>query len=45
MADAALLARPDPVVAFFTKRRIHYGWVIAAVTFLTSLVTAGAYLD
>jgi MFS family permease len=27
---------------FFAKRGIHYGWVVAAVTFLTMLVTAGA---
>lgn len=42
MADATFPARPDPVAAFFAKRGVHYGWVIAAVTFLTSLVTAGA---
>ncbi|MDQ0509913.1 MFS transporter [Ancylobacter amanitiformis] len=28
--------------AFFARRGIHYGWVVAAVTFLTMLVTAGA---
>lgn len=27
---------------FFERRGIHYGWVVAAVTFLTMLVTAGA---
>ncbi|AWN41009.1 MFS transporter [Methylobacterium durans] len=27
---------------FFAQRRIHYGWVVAATTFLTMLVTAGA---
>jgi len=27
---------------FFAGRGIHYGWVVAAVTFLTMLVTAGA---
>jgi len=26
----------------FARRGIHYGWVVAAVTFLTMLVTAGA---
>lgn len=28
--------------AFFARRGIHYGWVVAGVTFLTMLVTAGA---
>jgi len=28
--------------AFFARRGIHYGWVVASVTFLTMLVTAGA---
>jgi len=28
--------------AFFAKRGIHYGWVVASVAFLTMLVTAGA---
>jgi MFS family permease len=27
---------------FFERRGVHYGWVVAAVTFLTMLVTAGA---
>ncbi len=27
---------------FLARRAIHYGWVVAAVTFLTMLVTAGA---
>jgi MFS family permease len=30
------------LAAFLARRNIHYGWVIAAVTFLTMLVTAGA---
>ena len=30
------------LAAFFARRNIHYGWVVAAVTFLTMLVTAGA---
>lgn len=34
---------PTPrLPAFFARRGIHYGWVVAAVTFLTMLVTAGA---
>lgn len=28
--------------AFFARRNIHYGWVVAAVTFVTMLATAGA---
>lgn len=28
--------------AFFARRGVHYGWVVAGVTFLTMLVTAGA---
>ncbi|MCJ8144219.1 MFS transporter [Ancylobacter sp. A5.8] len=28
--------------AFFARRGIYYGWVVAGVTFLTMLVTAGA---
>lgn len=28
--------------AFFARRNIHYGWAVAAVTFLTMLATAGA---
>ena len=32
----------SPLAACFARRNIHYGWVVAAVTFLTMLVTAGA---
>ncbi|NEU10749.1 MFS transporter [Methylobacterium sp. BTF04] len=32
----------DAVAAALARRHIHYGWVVAAVTFLTMLVTAGA---
>ncbi|MBB4101695.1 MFS transporter [Allorhizobium borbori] len=28
--------------AFFARRGVHYGWVVAGVTFLAMLVTAGA---
>lgn len=31
----------NPLAAFLSRRNIHYGWVVAAVTFLTMLVTAG----
>jgi MFS family permease len=31
-----------PLAEFLAKRGIHYGWIVAAVTFLTMLVTAGA---
>jgi MFS family permease len=30
------------LVAVLGRRHVHYGWVVAAVTFLTMLVTAGA---
>ena len=30
------------LAAALGRRDIHYGWVVAAVTFLTMLVTAGA---
>jgi MFS family permease len=30
------------LAAALARRRVHYGWVVAAVTFLTMLVTAGA---
>ena len=30
------------LAAILARRNIHYGWVVAAVTFLTMLVTAGA---
>lgn len=32
----------NSLTAAFARRDIHYGWVVAAVTFLTMLVTAGA---
>jgi sugar phosphate permease len=32
---------PLPLAASLERRNIHYGWVVAAVTFLTMLVTAG----
>jgi MFS family permease len=32
----------SPLAAFLARRRIHYGWVVVGVTFLTMLVTAGA---
>lgn len=32
----------DPVTRFFGRRGIHYGWVVAFVTFLAALVAAGA---
>lgn len=33
---------PTGLAAPLARRGIHYGWVVAAVTFLTMLVTAGA---
>ncbi|GAB4070962.1 MFS transporter [Ancylobacter sonchi] len=36
------IATSGALPAFFHRRHIHYGWVVAAVTFLTMLVTAGA---
>src|SRR5215218_1500389 len=30
------------LAAALERRRVHYGWVVVAVTFLTMLVTAGA---
>jgi MFS family permease len=30
------------VASFMAKRNLHYGWVVAATTFLTMLATAGA---
>jgi hypothetical protein len=30
------------ITAAFARRKIHYGWVVVAVTFLTLLVTAAA---
>ncbi len=35
-------AEPNDALAAFFLRRIHYGWVVVGVTFLTMLVTAGA---
>lgn len=32
----------DRIAANLARRNIHYGWVVAAVTFLTMLVSAGA---
>src|SRR5712671_3333815 len=32
----------DTLDKFLRRRDIHYGWVVAGVTFLTMLVTAGA---
>src|SRR6478752_4254645 len=40
--DALAPAAPTGLAALFARRGIHYGWVVAAVTFLTMLVTAGA---
>jgi predicted MFS family arabinose efflux permease len=39
-AGQAVMA--DPLVRAFARRGVHYSWVIAAVTFVTALVTAGA---
>jgi MFS family permease len=33
---------PTGIAALLARRGIHYGWIVAAVTFLTMLVTAGA---
>src|SRR5579862_1723951 len=30
------------LAAALSRRHIHYGWIVVAVTFLTMLVTAGA---
>ena len=32
----------NALAAALARRGIHYGWVVAATTFLTMLVTAGA---
>jgi MFS family permease len=40
--DLADQPQPTGLAAAFTRRGIHYGWAVAAVTFLTMLVTAGA---
>lgn len=34
--------RPDRIAAAFARHGIHYGWVVAGVTFLVMLVSAGA---
>jgi sugar phosphate permease len=36
------LSPTDPVARFFSRAGVHYGWVVAAVTFLTALISAGA---
>ncbi|WP_186419719.1 MFS transporter [Bosea sp. CS1GBMeth4] len=40
--DLAEQAHPVGLAAALARRGIHYGWAVAAVTFLTMLVTAGA---
>ncbi|MDP3737013.1 MAG: MFS transporter, partial [Hyphomonadaceae bacterium] len=43
MTDASPAAAPsDPIARFFARLGIHYAWVIAAVTFTTALISAGA---
>ncbi|WP_264050298.1 MFS transporter [Methylobacterium flocculans] len=42
MATHPSLLVSDAVAASLARRGIHYGWAVAAVTFLTMLVTAGA---
>lgn len=42
MSQIAISAENSALPRFFARRGIHYGWVVAAVTFLTMLVTAGA---
>ncbi|MGO4404984.1 MFS transporter [Bosea sp. RAF48] len=42
MSQIAVSAENSALPRFFARRGIHYGWVVAAVTFLTMLVTAGA---
>lgn len=42
MSQIAASADNSALPRFFARRGIHYGWVVAAVTFLTMLVTAGA---
>ncbi|MGO4735842.1 MFS transporter [Bosea sp. 2KB_26] len=42
LTDALAPPAPTGVAALFARRGVHYGWVVAAVTFLTMLVTAGA---
>ncbi|HZX83234.1 MAG TPA: MFS transporter [Reyranella sp.] len=41
-APSASLSGTYPFASLLARRGIHYGWVVAAVTFLTMLVTAGA---
>ncbi|KQO67751.1 MFS transporter [Methylobacterium sp. Leaf89] len=42
MATDPTLRLSDAVAAGLSRRGVHYGWAVAAVTFLTMLVTAGA---
>src|SRR5262245_36865165 len=42
MSIATAAARPGAIPGLFARQGIHYGWVVASVTFLTMLVTAGA---
>lgn len=42
MAIASAAEPKDAVAAFCRNHGVHYGWVVASVTFLTMLVTAGA---
>jgi len=42
MSIATVPARPGAIPGLFARQGIHYGWVVASVTFLTMLVTAGA---
>ncbi|KQP38481.1 MFS transporter [Methylobacterium sp. Leaf104] len=42
MATDPTLRLSDAVATGLARRGIHYGWAVAAVTFLTMLVTAGA---
>lgn len=41
-SDGAAVGRPSGLAAALARRGVHYGWVVAGVTFLTMLVTAGA---
>jgi MFS family permease len=42
MAIASAAEPKDVLAGFFHRHGIHYGWIVAGVTFLTMLVTAGA---
>lgn len=42
IAESPPSTKPSFLSARLAQRGIHYGWVVAAVTFLTMLVTAGA---